>query len=235
MARRSRCNTVRQPAAAYTCRVEARQPGLMDRCITEFDAALRTVAAAGSPDEPATPAAARAGPEPLTASERDLSARLMRVNHSGEIAAQALYRGQALVTRDQALRSALLRAADEEHEHLVWCRERTTALGAGISRLTPFWYAGALAIGMAAGLAGDRRSLGFLAETERQVTGHLDGHLARLPGQDQTSRRIVERMRADEQAHRQEALDRGGVEPPAPVRLAMRLASRVMTTVAWYF
>lgn len=213
--------------------VADRHLSLVDRLIQELDRGLRTVAAANVASRP-NPAGS--SPESVAEDEaRRHAAALMRVNHAGEIAAQALYRGQALVTRDQALRSALLRAADEEHEHLVWCRERTTALGAGISQLTPFWYAGALAIGMAAGLAGDRRSLGFLAETERQVTGHLDGHLARLPGQDQTSRRIVERMRADEQAHRQEALDRGGVEPPAPVRLAMRLASRVMTTVAWYF
>ncbi len=218
---------------AYTRAMNMRRPGLIDRCIAEFDAALRTVAAA-HPASRARPQATSAQ-EPLTASERDLAARLMRVNHAGEIAAQALYRGQALVAGDAALRSALLQAADEEHAHLGWCQERAAALGAGTSRLAPFWYAGALAIGVAAGLAGDRRSLGFLAETERQVSEHLDGHLQRLPGQDQASRRIVERMRADEQAHRQDALARGGVEPPAPIRQAMRLASRVMTSVAYYF
>lgn len=214
-----------------------RPPGLIDRCIAEFDAALRTVTAQEGA-RPARPTPGPATPEDaqlLSATERNRAARLMRVNHAGEIAAQALYRGQALVARDPALRRELLRAADEEHDHLVWCRERTAALGAGVSRLTPLWYAGALAIGAAAGLAGDRASLGFLAETERQVTEHLDGHRQRLPGQDAASRGIVERMRADELAHRHDALARGGVEPPAPVRAAMRLASRVMTTVAHYF
>ncbi len=207
---------------------------LLDRCITELDVALRTITAT-DPRLPRPSPAADAAPAVLTATERDRAARLMRVNHAGEIAAQALYRGQALAAGDAQLRAGLLRAADEEYDHLVWCRERTTALGAPVSRLTPLWYTGALAIGIAAGLAGKQASLGFLAEAERQVSEHLDGHLERLPAQDQASRAIVRQMRADEQAHRHHALARGGVEPPAPARLAMRLSARVMTTVAHWF
>ena len=207
-------------------------PNFIDRCIKEIDAALRTVTgtAAASRASPASGAA----DQPLSASERDLAARLMRVNHAGEIAAQALYRGQALVARDEALRTALLRAAGEEHDHLAWCETRTRELGKDVSRLTPLWYLGSLAIGTAAGLAGDRVSLGFLAETERQVTAHLDGHLRRLPGQDQRSRRIVDQMRREESQHRHNAVERGATELPLPVRFAMQFAARLMTTVAHY-
>jgi ubiquinone biosynthesis monooxygenase Coq7 len=205
---------------------------LMDRCVVEFDAALRTVFAP-LPSGRASPAAL-VGEGALSAAEQDLAARLMRVNHAGEIAAQALYRGQALGARDARLRAELLRASNEEQDHLAWCAERTRELGDHLSLLSPFWYAGSLAIGAVAGLAGDRASLAFLAETERQVTHHLDGHLERLPGQDGRSRAIVRQMRADEAAHRASALAQGAGELPAPARRAMRFASRVMTTVAWY-
>ena len=203
-----------------------------DRCIAEFDAALRTVTGTAAPSR-ANPAGGAAD-NPLSATERDRAARLMRVNHAGEIAAQALYRGQALVARDPALRAELLRAAGEEHDHLAWCEARTRELGKEVSRLTPLWYAGSLVIGTAAGLAGDRISLGFLAETERQVTEHLDGHLQRLPGQDQRSRQIVTRMRAEENHHRDTAVARGAAGLPPPVRFGMRLAARLMTTVAHF-
>lgn len=206
----------------------------LDALVGELDAALRTCAGVAGPPGRPNPA----GPAPdegLSGTDRAQAAQLMRVNHAGEIAAQALYRGQALVARDEALRADLLRAAGQEYDHLAWCAERTRELGQGVSRLTPLWYAGSLAIGVAAGLAGDRVSLGFLAETERQVTEHLDGHLDRLPGQDGRSRAIVQVMREDELAHRRNALDQGGIELPAPVRLGMRLLARVMTGTARLF
>lgn len=205
--------------------------GFLDALVVEIDAALRTVTGVDAAPARASPAGSRTD-DALSAADRDRAARLMRVNHAGEIAAQALYRGQALVAREDALRADLLRAAQEEHDHLVWCAERTRELGQEVSRLTPLWYAGSLAIGVAAGLAGDRLSLGFLAETERQVMEHLDGHLERLPGPDGRSREIVARMRAEELDHRRQALAHGGVELPAPVRAGMRLAARFMTTTA---
>ncbi len=209
-------------------------PDLLDRCIAEFDAALRTLS--GSPERSiGRPAPGpTTGDDQLTGSERDRAARLMRVNHAGEISAQALYRGQALVAGDPALRADLLRAAAEEHDHLAWCATRTRELGQDVSLLAPAWYAGSFAIGVAAGLAGDHRSLGFLAETERQVCEHLDGHLGQLPAADGTSRAIVGQMRAEELAHQRHAEDQGGAELPLPLRLGMRAAARVMTTVAHY-
>jgi ubiquinone biosynthesis monooxygenase Coq7 len=205
---------------------------LIDRCIIEFDAALRTVAGQTAASR-ASPASA-AAESPLSAAERDLAARLMRVNHAGELAAQALYRGQGLVARDATLRAELMQAARDEHDHLAWCEARTRELGKDVSLLAPFWYLASLGIGACAGLAGDRASLGFLAETERQVAEHLDGHLRLLPGQDQRSRRIVAEMRTEEIGHREHALRRGAAPMPAPVRFGMRFAARVMTTVAHF-
>ena len=173
------------------------------------------------------------GNSALTSSQERLSARLMRVNHTGEIAAQALYRGQALVARNHELRGELLVAADEEYDHLAWCQQRTEALGSRVSLLAPLWYAGSFAIGVAAGLSGDKTSLGFLAETEKQVTDHLEGHLRRLPENDSDSRAIVKQMREDEIKHGQNALDRGGADLPETIKQAMRMASRVMTTVSF--
>ncbi len=212
----------------------ALESGFIDRCIAEFDAALRTVT--GSPaTAPGRPSPANGIEDgALSATERDLAARLMRVNHAGEIAAQALYRGQALLARDYSLRTELLRAAREEHDHLVWCEARTRELGKNISLLTPVWYVGSLAIGATASLAGDRHSLGFLAETERQVSEHLDGHLERLPGQDQRSRRIVDQMRAEERNHGLSAVKRGAADLPLPIRLAMRMAAGVMTITSHF-
>jgi ubiquinone biosynthesis monooxygenase Coq7 len=207
---------------------------LVDRIIGEIDHALRVVAA------PAAPAAAptakdEAADQALSDQERDESAALMRVNHAGEIAAQALYRGQAAVSRDPELRSALLSAADDEHRHLVWCEQRVAQLGSHTSRLAPIWYAGAFAMGGLAGLAGDRISLGFLAETEKQVARHLAGHLERLPVADRPSRDIVERMQSEEIAHGEEAIQRGGAELPEPVPSLMAATARVMTTLAHRF
>jgi ubiquinone biosynthesis monooxygenase Coq7 len=159
---------------------------------------------------------------------------LMRVNHTGEICAQALYEGQLLVVRDSDVRVLLSRAANEETEHLAWTERRIEELGAHKSRLNPLFYAGSFVLGAAAGLLGDRWSLGFLAETEKQVEQHLDRHLERLPEADRKSRAIVEQMKADEAGHALAARRHGAAELPLPVRLAMRLASRVMTgTTRW--
>lgn len=211
--------------------MSSRHWSLLDRCLNELDTALRVVALPAEGQRP-TPARQAADAGPRSDADRALSAGLMRVNHAGEVAAQALYRGQALVARDARLRQALLDAAGEEHDHLAWCGERVRTLGSHTSRLNAVWYGGSFALGMVAGLAGDRVSLGFLAETERQVTAHLDDHLQRLPADDTASRDIVARMRAEELAHGAAAQARGGMPLPTPVRRAMGLASRVMTTVA---
>jgi ubiquinone biosynthesis monooxygenase Coq7 len=158
----------------------------------------------------------------------------MRVNHSGEIAAQALYRGQSLTAREPATRAALLEAAREEQDHLAWCEARLGELEAQPSRLNPLWYLGSFAIGMAAGAVSDRVGLGFVAETERQVEGHLDEHLARLPRGDERSRRIIEAMKADEVRHGQSAIAAGGAPLPPFVRFAMKMTARVMTRTAYW-
>jgi ubiquinone biosynthesis monooxygenase Coq7 len=159
---------------------------------------------------------------------RSRIAGLMRVNHAGEIAAQALYRGQALVARDRGVREHLLKAADEERDHLQWCEQRLLELGDAPSRLAPLWYAGSYAIGATAGLAGDHWSLGFVEETERQVAEHLDEHLEQLPEDDHRSREILARMRSDEQRHGREAAEAGAYPLPPPVRALMRVVASVM-------
>lgn len=168
----------------------------------------------------------------MSADERALAAALMRVNHVGEVCAQALYDGQAASTTDPALARRFLEAAAEEADHLAWTRQRIEELGGRTSLLNPLWYAGAFAIGWVAGRAGDRTSLGFMAETERQVESHLAGHLERLPAQDLRSRAVVDRMKEDEAAHAQSATASGGLPLPGPVRLAMRLSAKVMTLTA---
>ena len=166
--------------------------------------------------------------------QHPLSARLMRVNHAGEVAAQALYHGQALMAKDAVTRDWLLAAAQEEADHLAWCEQRLTELGSRPSLLNPFWYAGSFAIGAIAAAVSDRVSLGFVAETERQVETHLTDHLERLPDDDARSRAILETMRADEVLHGARAQAAGGIELPAPVRFLMRRASRVMTRTAYW-
>ena len=203
---------------------------LVDRLIAEFDTALRVVAAPARPAKPSP--AAEIEPAELDDAERAEASALMRVNHAGEIAAQALYRGQAAVTRDPELRQALLQAADDEYDHLAWCADRVHELGGQTSLLAPAWYAGAFAIGAMAGLGGDYRSLGFLVETEKQVAAHLDGHLQRLPAADTRSRRIVEQMREDEIGHGQDAVARGATTLPPAIKELMRASAKVMTTVA---
>jgi ubiquinone biosynthesis monooxygenase Coq7 len=203
----------------------------VDRLIVEFDRALRAIAGVAQ----ATRASPAEGmPEnPVTEGERAHAAALMRVNHVGEVCAQALYQGQALTARDAVARAALEKAAREEQDHLAWSAERIRELGGRPSLLNPLWYAGSLAIGAVAGALGDRWNLAFLAETERQVEEHLGGHLEALPRADRRTRAVVEAMRDDEARHRASALELGAAELPAPVKGAMRLASKVMTTVAY--
>ena len=170
----------------------------------------------------------------LSESRKQESAAFMRVNHSGEIAAQALYLGQALMARSDAVRTHMRRAAREETDHLRWCEYRLRELDSRVSWLTPFWGLASFAIGVAAGLAGDRRSLGFVEETERQVGAHLKSHLVRLPEEDVRSRAVVEQMREDEESHRQQAVEIGAESVPEPVRLGMAAAARVMTGTAYW-
>ena len=204
---------------------------LIDRAIQEFDRALRSVAGVTSATR-ASPAESVPEAE-LDERQRAHAAALMRVNHVGEVCAQALYQGQALTARDAQARGELEKAAREEEDHLAWSAERIHELGGRPSLLNPFWYAGAFAMGAAAGALGDRWNLAFLAETEHQVEEHLTGHLDRLPAQDERTRSLVEAMRADEARHRQTALRLGAAELPEPVKRAMRLAAKVMTTVAY--
>jgi ubiquinone biosynthesis monooxygenase Coq7 len=170
----------------------------------------------------------------LPDAQRRHVAGLMRVNHSGEVAAQALYQGQALTARLENVREAMEQAAVEEVDHLKWCEGRLQELGSRTSVLNPLWYAGSFAIGALAGIAGDRWSLGFVAETEKQVVNHLQGHLERLPLEDERSRAILEQMKQDEQHHGQAAADAGGAQLPAPFRHLMTLTSRVMTRTAYW-
>lgn len=163
-------------------------------------------------------------------SETRVSARLMRVNHAGEVAAQALYQGQALTAREPRVATAMRTAAAEEMDHLAWCEQRIRELNGRTSVLNPLWYAGSFAIGALAGALGDKTSLGFVAETEKQVEAHLRGHLDRLPAADHRSRAIVDRMTHDEVNHGAQATELGGSTLPLPLRLAMRLTSRLMTT-----
>ena len=203
----------------------------MDKLITEFDRALRTVfaPAASLRPHPDTGIEETA----LTVEQKRHAAGLMRVNHCGEVCAQALYQGQALTARNPAAREALREAAHEEVEHLAWTEQRLAELGSHKSLLNPLWYAGSLAIGVTAGLIGDRWNLGFLAETERQVGAHLDSHLQQLPADDAKSRAIVQQMATDEAAHADKAIELGAVELPLPVKAAMQTMSKVMTTLSY--
>ena len=201
-----------------------------DAWISTLDHSLKTLAGVAPT---ARPAPASAMPDaPLEEPERKLAASLMRVNHVGEVCAQALYRAQALTTRDEALREHLEHAAQEEIDHLAWCAGRLRALNDRPSLLNPLWYGGAFAIGAVAGVVGDKVSLGFVIETERQVEAHLASHLERLPEGDQSSRAIVSQMKEEEARHAEEARALGGVDLPAPVRGLMRLAAKVMTRTA---
>lgn len=203
----------------------------VDRLIIEFDKALRTVAGSAKSLRPVPGGGIQEAD--LSYEDRRHAAALMRVNHVGEVCAQALYQGQSIVSRNPGVRVALDKAAQEETEHLAWAEQRVVELGGRTSLLNPLWYSGALAIGIFAGILGDRWNLGFLAETERQVSAHLDDHLGRLPENDRKSRAIVAQMRADELAHAAVAVRLGGAELPRPARMVMRLASRLMTQVSY--
>lgn len=209
----------------------AMRPGLLDPLIIAADRALRALTGGSEPSRP-NPGADH--PADLSAAERGESAALMRVNHAGEIAAQALYHGQALAARSGTTQALLLDAAREEADHLAWCEERLHELGARPSLLNPLWYAGSFAIGALAAAFGDKVSLGFVAETERQVEGHLDDHLGRLPPADDRSRAILEAMRADESRHGVKAQRAGAVALPRPVGALMRRTARLMTGTAYW-
>jgi ubiquinone biosynthesis monooxygenase Coq7 len=205
---------------------------MLDRFIVEFDKALRTLLAEPHsgrphPDEKHDEAV-------LTADDKRHAAALMRVNHCGEICAQALYNGQSLTSRDETTAAMLRQAAQEETEHLAWCEKRVHELGGRTSLLNPLWYGGSFALGAVAGVLGKRWNLGFLAETERQVGWHLIKHLNKLPEQDAKSRAILEQMRADEAAHADQAVNQGAAELPKPVKSAMRQASKLMTKTSYY-
>ena len=204
---------------------------MIDSLIVGFDRALRTLAGSVTATRPIP------GAE-LPEAELDLPARrhaaaLMRVNHTGEVCAQALYAAQALVARDDAVKARFEAAAREEEEHLAWTQARLAALGDRTSLANPLWYAGSFAIGVAAGLAGDRASLGFVAETERQVEEHLTAHMERLPDADRKSRAVVDQMRDDEIRHGAMAVEAGAVPLPYPVKRLMRAAADVMRAVAY--
>ena len=209
----------------------------VDELISEFDRGLRSMTGVSRMSRPLPvpqESEVMAQAPELSPAERVHAAALMRVNHVGEVCAQALYQAQKLATRSPSLRAVFNHAAVEEEDHLAWTAKRLEALDSRPSLLNPLWYTGALAIGLAAGRMGDRVSLGFMAETERQVEQHLDSHLDQLPPADHASRAIVEQMRIDEAEHAAAAQLAGGAELPAPVRGAMRLAAKVMTGTAHY-
>lgn len=204
---------------------------MLDTLVSEFDKALRALFVAAPTRRPMPGADL---PEAdMSDDEKRHVAALMRVNHCGEICAQALYQGQALSSHDPAVRGELKQAAWEETEHLNWTERRIAELGGRKSILNPLWYAGSLAIGVVVGKCGDRWSLGFLAETERQVEGHLENHKARLPVQDRKSWEMLEQMKADEIRHAETANHYGARELPVPVRLAMKLSSKLMTRLSY--
>ena len=205
----------------------------IDRLLAGANDALRTIAApAGHATRP-NPAISVAAGE-LNATQRSHAAGLMRVNHAGEVAAQALYRGHAAVARDSAVEEQMQHAADEEFDHLAWCEQRLHELGETPSRLSPLWYTGAFAIGAASGILGDKWSLGFIAETERQVCDHLDTHLQGLPATDAKSRAIVKQMRDEERQHGEDAVAAGAAELPGPVKQLMRVTAKIMTRAAYW-
>ncbi len=210
-----------------------RQITPVDRLIAGLDSFLKTVSTAPTHATRESPAR-NVDDTQLSASEKSHAAGLMRVNHAGEIAAQGLYQGHAAVARDPEIEGQMQRAADEELDHLAWCEERLTELGAAPSRLSPVWYGGAFVMGAASGILGDRWGLGFIEETERQVVQHLTGHLDRLPPDDAKSRAIVHQMRDEEALHGANARDAGAAELPSGVRRLMRLTAKIMTRAAYW-
>ena len=205
----------------------------IDRLLAGANDALRTIAAPAGHPARTNPATSVPAGE-LNPAQRSHAAGLMRVNHAGEVAAQALYKGHAAVARDSSIEQQMQQAAAEEFDHLAWCEQRIHELGETPSRLSPVWYAGAFAIGAASGILGDKWSLGFIAETERQVCEHLDTHLEGLPAADSKSRAIVAQMRDEEHRHGEDALAAGAAELPGPVKRLMRLTASIMTRTAYW-
>ena len=209
-----------------------RRLSLLDRFISETDAVMRTITNRGHSAGRASPADGHTEGE-MSERERQHVAGLMRVNHVGEICAQALYQSQALTARDKNVREQMKQSAAEETDHLAWCEQRIEELGGRKSLLNPLWYAGSFAIGAAAGLAGDGWSLGFLKETEKQVEAHLEGHLEKLPPEDARSRAILDQMKVDEAKHAQMAEDSGAADLPKPVKDLMKLTADLMKAIAY--
>lgn len=204
----------------------------LDQLAMNMDQALRTVFGRPQVTERENPTTNTATVE-LDEAERRHVAGLMRINHVGEVCAQALYQGQALTAKLDHVRDSMQRAAQEENDHLAWCEQRLDELHSHKSLLNPFWYGASFAMGAVAGLAGDKWSLGFVAETEQQVVRHLDEHLQQLPEQDERSRAILEQMKIDEGHHATVALEAGGAELPRPIKAAMSLTSKLMTSTAY--
>lgn len=213
--------------------MEKRQLSPIDKILAGANNALRTVASPAGRPTRRNPSENILDVE-LNSKQKAHAAGLMRVNHAGEVAAQALYQGHATVARDENIESQMKHAADEEFDHLAWCEQRIHELGYQPSRLSPLWYAGAYTIGAASGLLGDKWSLGFIAETEKQVCSHLDSHLDRLPEEDAKSRAIVEQMRDEEEEHGKNAIEAGAAELPRPVVRLMRATAKVMTNTAYW-
>lgn len=204
-----------------------------DKICLQFDQVLKTLSHTDLSAR-ATPAKAIADNK-LSKEERHHAAGLMRINHAGEVCAQALYHGQSLTARLPNVREQMAQAAQEEYDHLAWCKQRISELGSHVSYLNPLWYAGSFAIGALAGALGDKWSLGFVVETERQVVAHLQAHAQALPANDQKSHAVIQQMQKEEEHHRQQAYAAGAAELPVPVKMLMNLTSKVMTKTAYWF
>lgn len=211
-----------------------RHTSFLDTVLSEIDNALRTVLPPNKRISTRNSPAEHTAASPLSAQEKKQVAGLMRVNHAGEVCAQALYQGQALTAQLTHIKQQMSEAAAEEVDHLAWCEERLQELGSKPSILNPIWYSGSLLLGALAGLAGDKISLGFVAETERQVTAHLQQHLKKLPAQDHRSQVILQQMQEDEIQHATAAIDAGGIELPYPIKLLMGMISKLMTKSSYY-
>lgn len=219
-------------ATGYLQTMNHRQFSFIDHLIAHIDNGVRTLFGENHATRP-NPADTHADQE-LNDAEKQLAGRLMRINHAGEVAAQGLYQGQALTAKLPNVREQMEEAAQEEVDHLAWCKTRTEELGTHSSLLDPLWYMGSVTIGAVAGLAGDKWSLGFVTETERQVVKHLESHLEQLPQHDEKSRAILEQMKVDEQHHATTALEAGAAELPSPIKKAMTLTSKIMTRTAYW-
>lgn len=216
----------------YSNKITSRKFSPIDDLMMQVDTGLRTLFGKPNITERANPGNTAEEGE-LSSQEKDLAGRLMRINHSGEVAAQGLYQGQALTAKLPEVKAKMERAAQEENDHLDWCEQRINELGAHTSYLNPFWYLGSVAIGATAGLAGDKWSLGFVAETEHQVVRHLSSHLTQISEQDHKSRAILTQMKEDEGQHATVAINAGGAALPSPVKKFMSLTSKIMTKTAY--